>query len=81
MRPPRLFYVSLKVGSREFIGEGPSRQQARHNAAKKALEIIKMLPMPDGENKDKQDNDVQDEQETDGNIVHSCLLIKTYCFL
>lgn len=48
MRPPRTFYVSLKVGSREFIGEGMSRQMARHNAAKKALEILRNLQVPDG---------------------------------
>jgi len=48
MRPPRTFYVSLKVGSREFIGEGMSRQMARHNAAKKALDILRNLQLPDG---------------------------------
>ena len=48
MRPPRTFYVSLKVGTREFIGEGMSRQMARHNAAKKALEILRHLTIPDG---------------------------------
>ncbi|KAH3712385.1 hypothetical protein DPMN_072085 [Dreissena polymorpha] len=48
MRPPRIYYVSLKVGSREFIGEGISRQAARHNAAKKALEILRSLQLPEG---------------------------------
>lgn len=47
MRPPRTFYVSLKVGTREFIGEGISRQMARHNAAKKALEILRSLKIPE----------------------------------
>jgi double-stranded RNA-binding protein Staufen len=47
MRPPRSFYVSLKVGTREFIGEGISRQTARHNAAKKALEILRSLKIPE----------------------------------
>lgn len=47
MRPQRSFYVSLKVGTREFIGEGISRQMARHNAARKALDILKPLPIPD----------------------------------
>lgn len=47
MRPPRTFYVSLKVGTREFIGEGVSRQMARHNAAKKALEILSSLKIPE----------------------------------
>ena len=48
MKPPRIYYVSLKVGTREFIGEGNSRQMARHCAASKALEILRSLPMPDG---------------------------------
>ncbi|KAL4217768.1 Double-stranded RNA-binding protein Staufen 1 [Mactra antiquata] len=47
MHPHRRFYVSLKVGTREFIGEGLSRQMARHNAAKKALEILRSLTIPD----------------------------------
>lgn len=48
----RVFYVSLKVGQREFIGEGPTRQDARHDAAKKALHILRKLPVPnDGEKK------------------------------
>ncbi|XP_055997431.1 double-stranded RNA-binding protein Staufen homolog isoform X2 [Ostrea edulis] len=48
----RVFYVSLKVGQREFIGEGPTRQDARHDAAKKALHILRKLPVPsNGEKK------------------------------
>lgn len=51
-RMMRVFYVSLKVGQREFIGEGPTRQDARHDAAKKALHILRKLPVPnDGEKK------------------------------
>ena len=49
MKPPRICYVSLKVGTREFIGEGNTRQAARHCAASKALEILRDLPMPDTE--------------------------------
>eukprot|EP00918_Siedleckia_nematoides_P062235 GHVU01135745.1.p1 GENE.GHVU01135745.1~~GHVU01135745.1.p1 ORF type:complete len:804 (+),score=103.17 GHVU01135745.1:117-2414(+) len=45
-RFPRIFYVSLKVGQREFIGEGQTRQSARHCAAAKALKVVKNLPMP-----------------------------------
>ena len=43
---PRTFYMSLKVGQREFIGEGATRQDARHNAAHKALNILRNLPLP-----------------------------------
>ena len=49
MKPPKIYYVSLKVGSREFIGEGNTRQAARHCAATKALEILRNLPLPDAE--------------------------------
>ncbi|XP_064652395.1 double-stranded RNA-binding protein Staufen homolog 2-like isoform X2 [Lineus longissimus] len=45
-RVPKIFYVSLKVGQREFIGEGHSRQAARHCAAEKALKVLGNLPLP-----------------------------------
>lgn len=45
-RAPRVFQVCLKVGPREFIGEGPTRQDARHDAATKALAMLSKLPMP-----------------------------------
>lgn len=78
MRPPRLFYVSLKVGQREFIGEGMSRQMARHNAAKKALDILKALPVPDTQTdveeikKDVDSGD--DETKSEISIVHEIAL-------
>lgn len=50
-RYPRVFYVSLKVGQREFIGMGNSRQAARHDAAAKALGVLQSLPMPTEEDK------------------------------
>lgn len=57
----RVFYVHLKVGQREFIGEGPTRQDARHDAAKKALHILRKLPVPnDGEKK------IESPTEVDG---------------
>merc|ERR1712106_501079 len=48
-RPPLypIFFVTLRVGTREFIGEGTTAQQAKHNAASKALKIMKTLPMPE----------------------------------
>lgn len=55
---PRMFYTSLKVGPREFIGEGPTRQAARHMAATKALKILRFLPLPNqstGKLKDEPD--------------------------
>ncbi|KAJ4918792.1 hypothetical protein JOQ06_027892, partial [Pogonophryne albipinna] len=35
---PKIFYVQLSVGSNEFIGDGRTRQAARHSAAMKALQ-------------------------------------------
>lgn len=57
----RVFYVSLKVGQREFIGEGPTRQDARHDAAKKALHILRKLPVPNDEEKK-----IESPTETEG---------------
>ncbi|XP_045181641.2 double-stranded RNA-binding protein Staufen homolog isoform X2 [Mercenaria mercenaria] len=64
MRPPRTFYVSLKVGTREFIGEGISRQMARHNAAKKALEILRSLKIPEAADQGSTDANVNNNAET-----------------
>ena len=42
--PHATYYVSLRVGQREFVGEGRTRQLAKHNAAAKALRIFRQLP-------------------------------------
>uniref|UniRef100_A0A3P8VMU4 Double-stranded RNA-binding protein Staufen homolog 2 n=1 Tax=Cynoglossus semilaevis TaxID=244447 RepID=A0A3P8VMU4_CYNSE len=44
---PKIFYVQLSVGSHEFIGEGRTRQAARHNAATKALQALRNEPIPE----------------------------------
>ncbi|KAJ8272650.1 hypothetical protein GJAV_G00091790 [Gymnothorax javanicus] len=44
---PKIFYVQLMVGNSEFIGEGRTRQAARHNAAMKALQVLRNKPMPE----------------------------------
>lgn len=54
MKMPRIYYISLKVGPREFIGEGNTRQSARHNAAAKALRILRHLPVPNQDLKQEQ---------------------------
>ncbi|KAK7789159.1 hypothetical protein R5R35_012357 [Gryllus longicercus] len=41
------FYVSLRVGTREFLGEGPTAQAARHDAASRALSQLRNLPLPE----------------------------------
>jgi len=40
------FHVSLKVGEREFLGEGETMQAARHCAASMALSVLHTLPLP-----------------------------------
>lgn len=42
---PSLYKVNVKVGEREFSGEGPTPQAARHDAAAKALEQLRNLPL------------------------------------
>ncbi|MBN3295237.1 STAU2 protein, partial [Amia calva] len=44
---PKIFYVQLTVGNSEFIGEGRTRQAARHNAAMKALQVLRNEPIPE----------------------------------
>lgn len=46
--PPgnEMFNVILRVGNREYTGEGHTVQAARHNAASKALNELKQLPLP-----------------------------------
>merc|ERR1711962_1943773 len=48
---PPMFCVQLRVGSRDFVGEGPTAQAAKHGAAGKALKVLKDLPIPDGKSK------------------------------
>ncbi|XP_034999091.1 double-stranded RNA-binding protein Staufen homolog 2 isoform X1 [Hippoglossus stenolepis] len=44
---PKIFYVQLSVGTNEFIGDGRTRQAARHSAAMKALEALRNEPIPE----------------------------------
>uniref|UniRef100_A0A4D5RA94 Double-stranded RNA-binding protein Staufen-like protein n=1 Tax=Scolopendra viridis TaxID=118503 RepID=A0A4D5RA94_SCOVI len=55
-RTPQMFYVSLSVGNRAFLGEGRTSQAARHNAAAKALKMLRDLPLPDHANKAVEEN-------------------------
>lgn len=42
-----LYLVTLKVGEREFTGRGLTGQAARHDAASRALEQLRLLPLPE----------------------------------
>ncbi|XP_041360861.1 double-stranded RNA-binding protein Staufen homolog isoform X2 [Gigantopelta aegis] len=79
-RIPRTFYILLKVGQREFIGDGPTRQAARHSAAQKALRILRTLSMPTEDErkqqKEKEENGVNedDELKSEISLVHEIAL-------
>lgn len=77
-RMPRVFYVSLKVGQREFIGEGHNRQDARNDAAAKALNILKKLPLPSDDSKkpdsDKTETSEKDLLKSEISLVHEIAL-------
>jgi len=75
-RMSRAFYVSLRVGHREFIGDGPTRQAARHNAAQKALRVLKNLPVQGGEKKiDEEEEEVEDDSlKSEISLVHEIAL-------
>ncbi|XP_077480416.1 double-stranded RNA-binding protein Staufen homolog 2 isoform X2 [Stigmatopora argus] len=61
---PKIFYVQLSVGSHEFIGEGRTRQAARHNAALKALQALRNEPIPERPPQDPKEN-VESEEGAD----------------
>ncbi|XP_011298017.1 double-stranded RNA-binding protein Staufen homolog 2 isoform X2 [Fopius arisanus] len=42
-----LYFVTLKIGEREFVGKGVTAQAARHDAASRALEQLRQLPLPE----------------------------------
>merc|ERR1719391_1167582 len=48
--PPQ-FAVQLRVGARDFFGEGPTAQAAKHGAAGKALKALRDMPVVDGKSK------------------------------
>ncbi|XP_076456798.1 double-stranded RNA-binding protein Staufen homolog isoform X2 [Babylonia areolata] len=75
-RPPRPFYVMLKVGTKEYIGEGPTRQQARHNAATKALKVLRNLPILTEASKAKTEEELESEDamKSEISLVHEIAL-------
>ncbi|XP_067836563.1 double-stranded RNA-binding protein Staufen homolog 2 isoform X2 [Heptranchias perlo] len=65
---PKLFYVQLLVGNTEFIGEGRTRQAARHNAAMKALQALRDEPIPE---KAPQSEEISNEGDEDADVNKS----------
>lgn len=73
---PRPFFVMLKVGQREFIGEGVTRQTARHNAAAKALKVLRSLPISTEKAKVKPEDEEDDDDamKSEISLVHEIAL-------
>ncbi|XP_061877061.1 double-stranded RNA-binding protein Staufen homolog 2 isoform X1 [Entelurus aequoreus] len=61
---PKVFFVQLSVGSHEFVGEGRTRQAARHNAAMKALQALRNEPIPERPQQDPEGK-VESEEGAD----------------
>ncbi|XP_069777311.1 double-stranded RNA-binding protein Staufen homolog 2 isoform X2 [Narcine bancroftii] len=66
---PKLFYVQLLVGNTEFIGEGRTRQAARHNAAMKALQALRDEPIPERTSRDGCPDSETDSDASDPSLV------------
>ncbi|XP_021177251.2 double-stranded RNA-binding protein Staufen homolog 1 isoform X3 [Fundulus heteroclitus] len=42
---PIIYHMELSIGNQQFIGKGRTRQQAKHDAAAKALKVLQKEPM------------------------------------
>uniref|UniRef100_H3CRX3 Double-stranded RNA-binding protein Staufen homolog 2 n=1 Tax=Tetraodon nigroviridis TaxID=99883 RepID=H3CRX3_TETNG len=80
---PKIFFVQLSVGSYEFIGEGRTRQAARHSAAMKALQTLRNEPIPERppqntEEKGESD-DSSDASKSEISLVYEIALKRNLC--
>uniref|UniRef100_A0A8C2KI70 Double-stranded RNA-binding protein Staufen homolog 2 n=1 Tax=Cyprinus carpio TaxID=7962 RepID=A0A8C2KI70_CYPCA len=71
---PKVFYVQLTVGNNEFIGEGRTRQAARHNAAMKALQALKNEPIPERPPQKKETEENSDASKSEISLVYEIAL-------
>lgn len=81
-----IYYVSLKVGSRQFFGEGRTAQAARHAAAEEALAVLRSLPYPENVKRQSEtitktngeapddDGDESDDLKSPISLVHEIAL-------
>uniref|UniRef100_A0A674MLC7 Double-stranded RNA-binding protein Staufen homolog 2 n=1 Tax=Takifugu rubripes TaxID=31033 RepID=A0A674MLC7_TAKRU len=80
---PKFFYVQLSVGSHEFIGEGRTRQAARHSAAMKALQALRNEPIPERPPQNTEDkgesDDSSDASKSEISLVYEIALKKNLC--
>jgi len=66
-----IYRVSLKVGEREFFGEGETMQAARHCAATMALNVLRTLPLPTREHPvDSETAEADDETASGKGCCH-----------
>ncbi|XP_029633009.1 double-stranded RNA-binding protein Staufen homolog isoform X2 [Octopus sinensis] len=76
-RVSKMSYVSLKVGHREFSGEGLTRQAARHNAAAKALQVLHNEPIVNTKKKEvieESNTEDKDQLKSEISLVHEIAL-------
>ncbi|KAJ8401462.1 hypothetical protein AAFF_G00383810 [Aldrovandia affinis] len=75
---PKIFYVQLMVGTNEFVGEGRTRQAARHNAAMKALQVLRNEPIPEkppqGPEEKKETEESSDASKSEISLVYEIAL-------
>ena len=72
-KPMHIYRVSLKVGEREFFGEGETMQAARHSAATMALSVLRTLPLPTREQPIDSETTETDDETTSGKGYSSVL--------
>jgi len=72
-KPIHIYRVSLKVGEREFFGEGETMQTARHCAATMALNVLRTLPLPTREHPVDSET-MEDDDETASGKGSCCVL-------
>ncbi|KAG5679232.1 hypothetical protein PVAND_008812 [Polypedilum vanderplanki] len=66
-----IFHVALQVGSRTFTGMGPTQQSARHDAAARALEVLKPLTLESESQKITNGVNEGEAEDADDSLVHS----------
>ncbi|XP_021696607.1 double-stranded RNA-binding protein Staufen homolog 2 [Aedes aegypti] len=77
---PEVYKVTLHVGERTFLGEGHTLQAARHDAAARALEVLKPLtpdtanPVSDSHNTSIDSDDPNSDLKSPISLVHEMAL-------
>ncbi|GAB0093202.1 Maternal effect protein staufen [Sergentomyia squamirostris] len=74
--PPALeqYHVTLTVGEREFVGVGTTQQAARHDAAARALEVLKPITSDTVNPDTSLADDINSELKSPISLVHEMAL-------